>query len=339
MTPDQRGSRDEPAQPLRVGIDTRSLRQGPAGIATYVRNLVERLDCLDPLAALRPSNNLLWNQIRVPPAQLRRGWTLYHAPSYTAPLFNFCPLVLTAPDISYLARPQWYPYRVDPLRRWYYAASLRRADRIIVTSDFSRREVERVLPDLAPRVRRTYLAVSPFFGRDESLAEAVRVEMGLPTRFLLHVGDIHPRRCVRLLAEVAEAVEMPLVVVGRILQGADWLKGYPHHYTDITLEQLKGIYSAADVLVYASLYEGFGLPVLEALACGTPVVAAERSCIPEVCGEAAILVEPEFDALVGGVREALRAAPGLQALGPQRAKLFTWDRTARETEAIYRELV
>ncbi len=337
--PDERKNRNAQSRPLSVGIDTRSLRRGPAGIATYVRNLVERLDFLDPFDAPRPSNNLLWNQLRVPAAQLRRGWTLYHAPSYTAPLLNFCPLVLTAPDISYLAHPEWYPYRLDPLRRRYYATSLRRADRIIVTSDFSRREVERLLPDLAPRVRRTYLGVSPFFRRDEALAEAVRCEMGLPARFLLHVGDIHPRRRVRLLAEVADSVGIPLVLIGRILQDGDWLKRWPHHYTDITLEQLKGVYSAADVFVYASLYEGFGLPVLEALACGAPVVAVERSCIPEVCGEAAILVEPELDSLARGVREALGATPELRARGLGRAERFKWEATAAETEAIYRELI
>ena len=162
---------------MRVGIDCRALKAGPPGVATYVRNLLEQIPFLDCIDHPRPQNNFLWNQLRVPPAQLSRRWNLYHAPAYTAPLVNFCPLVLTAHDVSYLACVEWYPHRRDSLRRSYYAASLKRADRILVPSDFSRQQVLSLFPDLDEKVRRVYMGVSSFYRSDPALAGRVRSEL------------------------------------------------------------------------------------------------------------------------------------------------------------------
>ncbi|MFQ5740279.1 MAG: glycosyltransferase family 4 protein [Acidobacteriota bacterium] len=323
----------------RIGIDGRSLKRGPAGIATYVRNLLANVPNLEVLEGNLPRNNFLWNQLRVPPAQILRQWDVYHASSYTAPLVNFCPLVVTAPDISYLVREEWYPYRLDAFRKRYYEASLKRADRIVVSSDFSRGEVIRLFPQWESRVRRTYLGVSNFFTHDESLALQARRRLHLPERFLLHVGDIHTRRNVEKLAQAAEYLKMPLVLVGRILTGGEALRDWPYLYSGISARLLKGIYSASTVFVYPSLYEGFGLPVLEAMACGVPVVAANRSSLPEVCGQAAVLVEPEVEPLVAGIEQALSEAEMYSRLGIERASRFSWEKTARATVEIYRELL
>ena len=324
--------------PARIGIDGRSLVSGPPGIATYVSNLLARIPRLDGLLASFPQNNFLWNHLRALPSQGLRGWHLYHAPAYTAPLLNLCPLILTVHDISYLVKPDWYPHPLTPLRNIYYRACLKRADRIIVPSEFSRREVLRFFPELAPRLRRVYMGVSDFFERDESLALQVREKKQLPERFLLHVGDIHTRRNLGSLTKAASTLGLPVVLVGRVLQGGEAFKDWPLRYAGISDRELKGFYSAATALVYPSLYEGFGLPLLEAMACGLPVVASNRSCLPEICQEAAVLVDPDPEGLVEGIRMVIKEPGRYRELGIRRAQQFGWDRTAEQTQTIYDEL-
>lgn len=321
-----------------MGIDSRSLRSGPAGIATCVRNLRQEMPWLQGIDSEFPRNNFLWNQLRPPLAQIRRRWQIYHAPSYTAPLLNFSKLVVMAADVSYLACEQYYPYPIGPFRRWYYRASLLRADRIIVTSDYTREEIVRLFPSLSPRIRRIYPGVSARFRRDPSLALRAREELDLPQRFALHVGDVHPRRNVELLLEACGLIDLPLVLVGKVLRGGEALENYPLRFSGLSLDLLVGVYSAASVLGYPSLYEGFGFPPVEAMACGLPVAAAARSCLPEVCGDAAVLVEPQAEALAQGLQSALSRAAELTELGLRRAQRFEWKRAARETEDVYREL-
>jgi len=324
---------------IRVGIDGRSLRSGPAGMATYVSNLLRHvlvLDCFDPPF---PSNNFLWNHSQVLLAQRRRRWSLYHAPSYTCPLFNFCPLVLSVADISYFVREEWYPYHLDRVRRRYYLASLKRADRILVPTDFSRNEILQRFPELEPRLRRVYLGVSESFSRDDSLAEKVRTELNLPSEYILHVGDIHPRRNLEALAGAAERLRLPLVLVGRILRGGKDFADWPLLYSGLSELQLKGVYSAASVFAYPSVYEGFGLPVLEAMACGVPVVASNRSCLPEVCGGAAALAEPDAESFATAIEKVRSDRDSYISRGLSRAQLFNWKETAEATVRVYRELI
>lgn len=324
---------------LRVGIDARSLKRGPAGVATYVRNLLEHLPELDALDSRFPSNNLLFSALRLPVEQLVRRWDLFHGPGYTAPPFNFCPVVLSVHDISYLAAPQWYPYPVDPVRRAFYRRSLEVADRVLAPSDFSVSEIARVVPGIEEKIRKVHLGVSEFFGEDPKSAELARNTLHLPRRFILHVGDIHPRRRVELVAAAAEAVGLPLVLVGRALAGGERFLDSPLRFEGVSLQLLRGLYSAASVLVLASEYEGFGFPALEAMACGVPVVAANRSCLPEICGDAALLVEPTAPQIAEGVSAVLQDRTHWRQLGIQRAARFSWKDTALRTRAVYEELV
>ncbi len=321
----------------RIGIDARSLRWGPAGVATYVSNLRKYLPWLDSLESSEPVNNLLFNCVRVPAAQLRRRWQVYHAPSYTCPLISFCPIVMTVHDISYLAHPEWYPYKTGVVRLAYYRACLRRADRIVVPSRFSKQEIVRLFPALEGRIRIIPMGVSDFFSPAPDLAVAVTRELHLPSRFILHVGDLHSRRNLWLLKRAAEQVGLPLVLVGRPLE-KDSIPGGSLLFTDISMDRLKGIYSAATLFAYPSLYEGFGLPLLEAMACGVPVVASNRASLPEVCGQAAILVEPDQDDLVAGFVRALENREAWGERGLQRASEFSWEQTAAATLEVYREL-
>ncbi len=324
---------------LRVGIDTRSLRCGPAGVATYVRNLRRRLPYLESLDHEVPANNFLWNHLWGPAAQVRAGWQIFHAPAYTAPLFNLSKLVLAVHDVSYLAGGDLYPYRLDRLRLAYYRASLRVADLVLVPSRFSAEELSRRMPAIEERIRHVPLGVSEDFFPDSERGRAACDALNLPRRFLLNVGDVHPRRNGPLLADAARECGLPLVLVGRHLAGPGVEGPGVLRYEGLSIDHLRGVYSAAEAFIYASVYEGFGLPLLEAMACGIPVVAVRRASVPEVCGEAAILVEPDFQSLVRGIRTVLDRRDEYVDAGLEQARQYSWKRTAERTEAAYREVV
>jgi glycosyltransferase involved in cell wall biosynthesis len=323
----------------KIGIDSRSLTMGPAGVGTYVRNLLERLPMLEAFGPSRPRNNFLWNQLRVSSAQLKRRWALYHAPGYTSPLLNFCPLVLTVHDVSYLVRPEWYPYRLGPFRKFYYRASIGRADRILVPSRFSEQQLLQVRPEVRDRVRYVPLGVdAAFYERDPAIAERVKAQLGLPDRYLLHVGDLHRRRRIGLLSDAASQAGIPLVLVGKALQGGERFESLPYRFSGLPMEQLKGIYWGAEAFLFASEYEGFGLPLLEAMAASVPVVAVPESCLPEVCGEAPCWVNPDIESFLTGIRTVLADRPEFVRWGLERASRFSWSTTAAKTLEVYREL-
>jgi alpha-1,3-rhamnosyl/mannosyltransferase len=308
-------------------------------MSTYVANLLKEIPELDPVFAAWPTNNFLWTNVRVPLHILRRRWRLFHAPNYTAPLLKVAPLVLTVHDVSYLVRADWYPYKRGPVRQWFYRASIRVADRVVVPSRFSLNELLRFFPEIQGRVRAVKLAVSSEFWPDSTGASEVRRTLGLPNRFLLHVGDIHKRRNVSLVVEAGRKLELPVVVVGRCLDPECVLQSDVLQLTGVTVEQLRGIYSAATAFLYLSVYEGFGLPLLEAMACGCPVVASDRASIPEVCGQAAALVEPRLEVVVPAVKRVLADRTEFVRRGFEQAGRFSWKETARQTRDVYQELL
>ena len=165
------------------------------------------------------------------------------------------------------------------------------------------------------------------------------MELNLPSEYILHVGDIHPRRNLKVLAETADRLGLPLVLVGRVLRGGEDFANWPLLYSGLSEPQLKGVYSAASLFAYPSLYEGFGLPVLEAMACGVPVVASNRSCLPEVCGDAAALVDPDVESFATAIQEVRGNRDSYIQKGLSRARLFSWKETAEATVRVYRELI
>lgn len=354
---------------MRVGFDARALVSPAAGVRRYARELFGAMANLDGVevvaagaspgadlpagvsgkaASASLPTNLGWMVSGLPRAARSAGLDVFHAPSYTAPLGGPRPLVLTIHDISYERHPEWYPYRRDPVRRAFYRWSAGTADRLITDSEFSKQEIAAGYGLDPDRIAVVPLAAGPAF----TPADAARANA---SPYLLHVGDLHPRRnlavAVRALKRV-RARRPDLRGLRLVLAGVDRGAGAalignssPQDARMIELagnvseDALLQLYRGAHGLVYPSLYEGFGLPLLEAMACGTPVIASMASSIPEVTGDAAVLLDPNDDA---GWAEAIESlsdpavAEQRRAMGIRRAAEFTWRRAAEATVDVYR---
>ena len=320
---------------------------------------------LSRLPTSRPVVRILWEQVVQPFALRKERVDLLHALAFVTPLLSPCPSVVTIYDLSFLL----YPDSFKRFKRFYLGLftrlSARRARRIIAISESTKRDVVRLLGVPPEKVEVVYCGIdeafhplaplSPQSWGERGEVDAFRSKRGLPERFILFVGTIEPRKNVTRLIEAfaslrpCDFANLKLVIGGakgwfyqdvfaRVeelgLEGEVMFPGY------IPVSELPLWYNAAELFVYPSLYEGFGLPLLEAMACGTPVVTANTSSLPEVVGEAGLTVDP-LD--VAGLAEAMRRVLDDEALrqemrkrGLQRAKGFSWTKTAQETVQVYR---
>ena len=318
----------------------------PDAVPSHLEHIGERA---------HPPTNAGWTLVGLPRAAAAARIDLLHAPAYTAPFWSPVPVVLTIHDISYERNPEWYPYRRDWLRRAFYRWSASAAHHIMTTSSFSASEIADMYALDADRVTVVPLGVSDEFGGGrEGLPCALPAEVTTP--FLLHVGDIHERRNLSVAVNaVLEARRrfgalpaLSLVLAGTDRGSADALCALaaaadaPEAVVRLgRVEEplLHALYRCATAFVYPSRYEGFGFPVLEAMACGTPVIASRAASIPELTGDAALLLDPDddqgwTDAVIRIVTDdGLRGE--LATRGVARAGLFTWARTARRTMDVY----
>ncbi len=287
---------------------------------------------------------------------------LFHATEHLLPPLTRVKTVFTFHDAIYTLFPEYHL----PMNRlylgWMMPRFLRRADAIIAVSECSRRDAVRLHGADPARIQVIYEGVDRRFRPPESrqAVDEARGRLGLPERYLLTLGTIEPRKNLVTLLEAYAALRAsgsaadlpPLVVAGkrgwlyerslkRVSElGLDRLVMFPGYVSD---EDLPLVYAGAECFIFPSFYEGFGLPPLEALACGTPVICSNTSSIPEVVGDAAILVDPADAAALG---RAIMAVLGddelrrkLSAAGPRRASGFTWEETARRTLAVYDSLL
>jgi glycosyltransferase involved in cell wall biosynthesis len=298
------------------------LRQTRAGTARYVTGLRDHLDA-DVVEVSFPATSrlravaadVLWYpRLRAP-----HGSDLLHCPTFRGPFRSRTPLVVTVHDLGVLRHPEWFNRWTSAYSRMAVPRVIAAADRVIAVSEFTRRELVALRLADAAKIRVVPNAVEEAFTPVGPRADG---------DYVLAVGTLEPRKN---LARIAAAVDGELRVVGaRGWGGVDppadvtWLG-------DVDDSELAGLYRGARALVYASLYEGFGIPVAEALACGCPIVTSRGSAMEEIAGGDATYVDPtDTDSIRDGLRRAFE---------PAARRIAAWQDVAAQTRAVYEELV
>lgn len=299
-----------------------------------------------------------WWSVGAPLYARRRGVSVFHGTNYDVPLWGSAVKVLTMHDLSLLLHPEMHePRRVKRARRRLPLMS-RAADAVITPTESVRREVcERLCVEPSRVFAVPEAARSVFRPADFASTEDTRRRLGAGDEFVLAVGTIEPRKNLMALVSVFEEItrarpqsRLRLVIAG----GRGWLSGPLFDAVErsparrrivltgyLVDEDLRGLYSSCRAFVYPSEYEGFGLPPLEAMSCGAPVVVGRASALAEVAGGAALLVEPHDHSEVARVVLELIEDEGarrrLSEAGRRRASEFSWPRTARMTLEVYAE--
>lgn len=321
---------------MKVGIDTSPLIQTRAGTARHVRGLLGalrdrpglQLELLSFGGSGRLSSvsrDALWYPLGL--ARRARRLDVLHCTTFRGPPRASVPLVLTVHDLAILRFPEAFP-------RWHrlYGKAgltrvLRAADAIVAVSELTKSETLELAGVPAARIRVIPNGVDAVFVPDGPRAAG---------DYALAVATLEPRKNLGRVVEAARLAGVELRVVGARGWGGVEVPGWVGEIPDA---ELASLYRGARCVLYPSLYEGFGLPVLEAMACGVPAVTSRGTAMEEVAGSAAILVDPlEVESIAEGIRTAESRRGELVPLGLARAREFTWERTADEVVRLWREL-
>jgi len=324
---------------MRVGMDVSPLVHLRAGTARHINGLLRELGRRDDVAVhkLRFGDSArAWNLPRDAVwypfvlSRRARGVDVLHCPTYRGPIGGSVPLVVTVHDLAVFRHP-------DAFNRWSRTYGprviprvLRAARLVIAVSEFTKRELAELLDIPAEKIRVIPNAVEPAFTSEGPAAEG---------DYVLAVGTLEPRKNLPRVVEAARRADIELRVVGARGwgdveiggNGVRWLGHVPD-------DELARLYRGARCVAYPSLYEGFGIPVLEAMACGTPVVTSRGGATEEVANGAAVLVDPLDPAeIAAGIERATGRRDELVARGLQRARAFSWEAIADATVDVYRE--
>jgi glycosyltransferase involved in cell wall biosynthesis len=277
-----------------------------------------------------------------------------HEPAFFSPVLNGIPIVTTVHDLSVIKHPEKHPRDRVLYFNLLFRRRLERADHILTVSDFTRQEVMEELGIAPHKVTTVHLAhEATFHPRPQSEIRSTLGHHGWPGEYILFVGTLEPRKNLQLLVKALPMLrsDVPLLLTGWSGWGdKDWwdeirrmglekriiLTGY------VDEPELACLYSGASAFVYPSFYEGFGLPVLEAMASGCPVICSDRASLPEVAGNAAILVDPhDAGALAHSIEKVLHDSDlrnRMATAGLERAGLFSWKKTALETLDVFKKV-
>lgn len=356
---------------MKIAIDMQTTLGQKTGIGFYVDNLVRWLEKLDgeyEYTKLMPESHedfkslkrLIWDQFKVPFRSNRARADLLHQPGFSAPIIYTKPVVVTVHDLIAIHFGREIPLGSRLYFGKWMPFSYRFSDHIIAVSEYTKQDLIKLLGFDAKKITVIPLAADERYQplKDEGEIKKIKAKFNLKDQVILHVGTLNPRKnlefLVRCFALVKERLNesIQLVITGK--------KGW--YYDDlfklvaelrldddviftgyVTDEEKVALYSAAHLLAFPSRYEGFGLPPLEAMQCGTPVIASNTSSIPEVVGNAGILLSPDdkngwviaMERLLTDSAERGRLA----RLGFSQAAKFSWERTAKETRKVYEKVI
>jgi glycosyltransferase involved in cell wall biosynthesis len=346
---------------MNIALDGMPLASPLTGVGHYTAELARNLAVVAPSDSftLISPNGLLkkrWWSLGLPLHLLRNSFDLFHGTNYEVPLWSRRPSVVTIHDLSLLLHPEVHEQHLVRRARWRLPLMAKSASKIITPSTSVKNEVCETFGVPADKVVVTPEAPRPAFKRRE--VPQLLKRLGIDRDFILFVGTIEPRKNLRRLVEAFDlllrttSLSPTLVIAG----GQGWLmddfaslirqKGLEDRVCltgYLEDEDLCGLYSTCAAFVYPSLYEGFGLPPLEAMACGAPVITSRIPSLIETVGSAARLVDPEdVDDITRAMAEILsdvRVREHHAELGKVQVKKFSWEQTALKTLEVYRELL
>ena len=360
---------------MRIGFDVTPLAAPRSGVWTYTSSLLAQLqatgrDEIVPIGNRSASglsvpttlpggmslNKTAWMQLMLPLQLPRLGLDLCHFTNGVAPVASSTPQVVTIHDMTLWLYPGYHRRRRLLAMRPLMPLAARRAARVIAPSESARQDIVRLLNVPAERVSVVYEAADAAFRRleHETAKAALRGVVDVPERFILHVGTIEPRKnLVRLLEAFAQLERLAYPDVKLLLAGLPGWRSGPIYATVERLAlgdrvrflgyvprpALVALYNLAEALVLPSIYEGFGLPLVEAFACGTPVICSNGGSLPEIAGDAAVQFDPlepkELLPALGRVLDDASFREELQARSANRSSAFGWEQAAQETRTVY----
>ena len=364
---------------MRIGIDARKLHDFGIGtyIRNLLRHLARMDDRTEYVVVCRPEdretlaalgenfravpetagNYTLAEQVKIPMALRRERVTLFHAPHYVLPPLIRCRSVVTIHDCIHLMFPQYLPNRFAfDYARTSIRGAAKRATRVLTVSESSKRDILKYVDTQPEKIDVIYNAYDERFAIDPAEEDVVRVRerYQLQDEFVLYAGNVKPHKNLERLIDAFQIVRkrgldhLKLVLIGDDISKYTALRRAVHRHQlhkyvrflgYLPEETLAVMYRLAAVFVFPSLYEGFGLPPLEAMASGTPVVTSNVSSLPEVAGDAAVLVDP-YDpaAIADGIYRVLtdeQLRKDLRHRGVARAGMFSWEQSVRRVRKIY----
>jgi glycosyltransferase involved in cell wall biosynthesis len=368
---------------LRIAIDARKLRDYGIGtyVRNLLRHLA-RIDTTTEYVLLchPPDCDMAGNlgpnfravvesspaysvreQVRIPLDLRREGIDLFHAPHYVLPPLTPCKSIVTIHDCIHLRFPQYLPNRLGyAYARASMWAATHRSNRVLTVSDASKRDILRHFHIPSAKIDVIYNAIDERFGElpDAEEIERVRERYQLNDPFVLYAGNIKPHKNLERLIESFHMLRrhgpehVKLLIIGDEISKYATLRRAVHKYKlhkhvrflgFVPDRTLAALYRLAAVFVFPSLYEGFGLPPLEAMASGTPVITSNVSSLPEVVGDAALLIDPYEPGTIADAMRRVLTEPGLRESmrekGLARARAFSWERSVRRVREIYEEVL